>query len=441
MTSPRRVLVVGSGGREHALAWRLARDPGSPDVRCAPGNAGMARAFPCDPVAELDPAALVELARARSIDLVVVGPEAPLAAGVGDSLAAAGIAVFGPGREAARLESSKWFAKEVMLEAGVPTARAELFEDAASARAALGRFEPPYVLKVDGLAAGKGVRVAHEREAAEAFLSECLEGGRFGAGGRRVLLEEFLEGEELSVMAVCDGRRFLLLPSARDYKRAYDGDRGPNTGGMGAWAPSPLLDAGLAEEVGASVVGPVLEAMERRGTPYRGLLYAGLMVGASGLRVLEFNARFGDPETEAVLPLVEGDLSALLAGAAAGRLDPATVSTRPGAAVSVALVDDGYPDAVRGGGRLDGLDALMAREDLLVFHAATERRQDGWWVRGGRAAFVTAWDQDLERARARAYLAIAGLGGEGWRYRRDVAARAPESAAGRTLGAAGAGGA
>ena len=428
-----RVLVLGSGGREHALAWRLARDPEPADVRVAPGNEGMGRAFDRVELPERDADRIVERCREDGVGLVVVGPEAPLTAGVVDALAARGIPAFGPTREAARLESSKWFAKEIMREAGVPTARGEAFEDLAGARAALARFRPPYVVKADGLAAGKGVRVTAEREAAEAFLAECLEGGRFGAAGRRVLIEEHLEGEEASVIAVCDGRRHVLLPPARDYKRAYDGDHGPNTGGMGAFAPAPAVDARLEGAIGERIVAPVLAAMERRGSPFRGALYCGLMLRGDDVRVVEFNVRFGDPEAQVVLPLLAGSLRRLLASAAAGALDAGAVRRAPGAAVAVALADEGYPDAVRGGGAIAGLDEIERPEHVVVFHAASAAEPGARWrVAGGRAAYVVGLADTVAAARTKAYDAIARLGGAGWRCRRDVAAAPAAAAAGRT---------
>ena len=419
----RRVLVVGSGGREHALAWRLARDPDPPEVLAAPGHEGMARLVRRLAVSESDPAALIEACRREAVDLVVVGPEGPLAAGLGDALATAGVAVFGPSRGAARLESSKSFAKEVMAAARVPTAAAETFEALEPARAALGRRAAPFVIKADGLAAGKGVCVTESRGVAEEFLAACLAGDRFGTGGRRVVIEDFLTGEEASLMAVCDGRRFALLPAARDYKRAFDGDQGPNTGGMGAWAPLPL-DAGTSDEVGRRVVAPVLAEMARRGTPFRGLLYCGLMLDVRDVRVVEFNVRFGDPETQVVLPLLAGSLTTLLAGAARGALDESSVVVESGAAVAVAIVDEGYPDAVRGGGRIDGLEALH-EPDVTVFHAATGRAAAGWDIRGGRAAYVMARAADRDTARSRAYRAVASLGGSGWRVRQDIAGEGP----------------
>jgi phosphoribosylamine--glycine ligase len=282
------------------------------------------------------------------------------------------------------------------------------------------------VIKADGLAAGKGVRVTGERAEAERFLAACLEAGRFGESGRRVVLEEFLEGEEASVIAVCDGERFLLLPAARDYKRAAAGDRGPNTGGMGAYAPAGRVDGALEELVSARVVAPVLAALRARGAPFRGALYCGLMLGPEGPKVVEFNVRLGDPESQVVLPLVEGDWLALLESAARGKLEEGAVWRAKGSTVAVALVDEGYPEAPAGGGWIGGLDALETEPDLLVFHAATRRGPgDRWEVTGGRAAWVVARAPGREAARARAYAAIANLSGAGWRCRGDIAGAAP----------------
>jgi phosphoribosylamine--glycine ligase len=417
-----RILIVGSGGREHALAWRLSRDPEVERVTVAPGNDGIARTFACHPTPPSDVRALAALCRDQRVTLAVIGPEAPLAAGVADGLRAAGVATYGPSRAAAQLEASKWTAKQVMEEAGVATARAGSFDRLGEARAALDRFGPPWVVKVDGLASGKGVLVTEARDEAERFLEQALEGGRFGEAGRRVVLEEFLVGEEASVMAVCDGEHYLLLPAARDYKRAYDGDRGPNTGGMGAWAPSPAVDRSGEAAVGERVVRPVLAAMARRGTPYRGTLYAGLMCTAAGPRVVEFNCRFGDPETQVVLPLLEGSLTRVLASAASGDIDPTAVRRGEGAAVSVAVVDQGYPEAIAASGAVEGLDALMARDDLMVFHAGISRADSRWRVTGGRAFHVASQGASREAARARVYDAIASLGGQGWRCRSDIAA-------------------
>ncbi|HEY3214959.1 MAG TPA: phosphoribosylamine--glycine ligase [Candidatus Eisenbacteria bacterium] len=435
--TPVRVLVVGRGGREHVLAWRLAQDPEASEVLVAPGNDGMARSHRCIAVDESDSDGLIAACRSERIDLAVIGPEAPLAAGLADRLAAAGIAVYGPSADAARLESSKLFAKKNMLEAGIATAIGREFEQFEDAVAALSRFGPPWVLKVDGLAAGKGVLITRERKQAEEFLAACLLQDHFGVGGRRIVLEEFLEGEELSVMAVSDGARFTLLPAARDYKRALDGDQGPNTGGMGAYAPSPLLEPSLEDVVRGRVIAPILQRMEMLGTPFRGTLYAGLMLTPSGPMVLEFNGRFGDPESQAVLPLLHGSLTRLLLSAAQGALEPEVVQREPGAVVAVALVDEGYPDAVWAKGTIEGLEKLTGDPELMVFHAGTRWEEGRWQVRGGRAAYVVARAESSADARARVYRAIESLRGPGWRCRRDIAAPTGGVAAGSGLEARG----
>ncbi len=425
-----RVLVIGSGGRESALAWRLARDPECAEVTLARDPDGATAPEPR--VRFRAPDALDELLDPARLDLVVIGPEQPLADGLADRLRERGLAVFGPGRGAARLEASKWFAKDVMRAARVPTARAERVESADALDAALGAFAPPYVLKADGLAAGKGVLVTASRAEALDFGRTALEGGRFGASGRALVIEEFLAGEEASVMAVTDGERFVLLPPARDYKRAEDGDRGPNTGGMGAYAPAPL-GAALEDTIGRTIVAPVLAELARRGTPFTGALYCGLMIDGPSVRVVEFNARFGDPETQAVLPLVEGAFARLLRSAATGALEPALVSRVAGACVAVAIADERYPEAPSGAGRIAGLEALAAR-GLVVFHAGTRFEDAGWRITGGRAAYVVARDDTLAAARSRVYEGIESLQGHGWRARRDIAAAAGALAAtgGRT---------
>jgi phosphoribosylamine--glycine ligase len=421
-----RVLVVGSGGREHALAWRLARDPEVSEVLVAPGNDGMARSFRCLPAGELEGDALAALCKTERVDLAVIGPDAALAAGITDQLEAAGTPVYGPTKSAAQLEWSKWFAKEVMAEAGVPTARAARFLTLDEARRALPRFHSPWVIKADGLAAGKGVTVTSEKSEAEAFLVACFEAGRFGESGRTVLIEEFLEGEELSLTAVCDGQNYVLLPSARDYKRALEGDRGPNTGGMGTYAPAANRE--VVEETGRRSVAPLLAAMGRRGTPYRGTMYAGLMRTAQGIKVLEINARFGDPEAQAMLPLIEGSFVRVLLSAARGALDPKAIRISQEHAVAVALVDQGYPNAVHGGGTLAGLDRVADEHKIVVFHAGTKWEDGEWHIRGGRAAYIVATAASREVAREKAYAAVADIGGEGWRCRRDIAADGSMSA-------------
>jgi phosphoribosylamine--glycine ligase len=418
-----RVAVVGGGGREHALAAALARSPGVERVFAVPGNAGTrAVAANVQGVDPLDGAALAAWARAERVDLVVVGPEAPLVAGVADELAAAGLRVFGPGAAAARIEGSKAFAKEVMAAAGVPAARSAVFSDPGSAVAALGDFGPPWVVKADGLAAGKGVTVTDDPAAARAAVEAALVEGVHGQAGARILLEEHLAGPEASLFAVSDGRAVLPLAPARDYKRVGDGDRGPNTGGMGAYSPLGDLSGAEVGEIRSSVLEPVVAELARRGAPYRGLLYAGLVLTADGPKVLEFNCRFGDPETQALLPRISGDLAGLLAAAAAGDLTRVQVGWDPRACVTVVLASGGYPGPYRSGLPIGGLeDAAACGAEL--YHAGTALDGDGGVVTaGGRVLAVSALGADVPAARKLAYEAAARVRFDGVHYRRDIAA-------------------
>ena len=405
-----RVAVVGGGGREHALAAALASSPGVERVFAVPGNAGT-RAVAAN-VAGLDPldgAALAAWARADRVDLVVVGPEAPLVAGVADELAAAGLRVFGPSAGAARIEGSKAFAKEVMAAAGVPTARAEVFSDPGTAVKALNDFGPPWVVKADGLAAGKGVTVTDDPAAARAAVEAALVERVHGPAGAQILLEEHLSGPEASLFAVSDGRAVLPLAPARDYKRVGDGDRGPNTGGMGAYSPLADLPGAEVDRVRATVLEPVVAELARRGTRYRGLLYAGLVLTAGGPKVLEFNCRFGDPETQALLPRLAGDLAG------------ARVDWDPRPCVTVVLASGGYPGPYRTGLPIAGLDAAAATGARL-YHAGTALGPGGRVVTaGGRVLAVSALGEDLPAARALAYRAAAEVHFDGVHYRRDVA--------------------
>jgi phosphoribosylamine--glycine ligase len=419
-----RILIVGGGGREHAIAWRLGRDADVGHLCVAPGNDGIARSIPCHAVAETDPAALLDLCRAERVTLAVIGPEAPLAAGLADHLSANGIPTFGPSAAAARLESSKWAAKQIMEACGVPTARARLCGDREEGLRALGGFDPPWVLKADGLAAGKGVLVTRDRAEAEAFLAGCLDQARFGAAGRQVVIEEHLMGEEASLMAVCDGERFVALPAARDYKRARDGDRGPNTGGMGAFAPAPRVSPALEAEIGRIIVRPVLEEMAARGTPYRGVLYVGLMLTASGPRVVEFNCRFGDPETQVIMARMRSDIVPILQQCASGTLGDTRIEWAKEPAVCVVLASKGYPDTPETGKVISGLDALKEWSDVVVYHAATKSEDGAVKTVGGRVLGVTALGANLESAIARASEAIDRVKFDGMLYRRDIGARA-----------------
>jgi phosphoribosylamine--glycine ligase len=421
-----KILVIGGGGREHALVWRLARDSVSHELFCAPGNAGTEALATNLPIAAENIDGLAQWAAGARPDLTVVGPEAPLCAGLVDRFEKLGLRVFGPRQAAARLEGSKQFAKDVMQAAGVPTARAASFTSAAAALEALADFSLPVVVKADGLAAGKGVIICQTREEAEEAIRGMLEDGQFGAAGSLVLLEEFLEGEEASVLALVDGGRIALLPPAQDHKRAYDDDQGPNTGGMGAYSPAPVVTEDLAREVRERIFKPVIAELARRGITYRGVLYAGLMIGPDGPKVLEFNCRFGDPETQAVLPRLEGDLAPLLLACATGTLDPAALKISATPCATVVMASEGYPGAYAKGREIKGLDTVAAMPDVCVFHAGTARKGEQIVTSGGRVLAVTAWAGDMRTAVDRAYQGVAAIQFEGAHFRRDIARRAFE---------------
>jgi phosphoribosylamine--glycine ligase len=398
-----KVLLVGSGGREHALAWRLALN-GAPELHAAPGNPGIAQLGECHPVRAHDGEGLLSLARTLGVDLAVIGPEAPLVTGVADELRHAGIAVFGPSAAAARIEGSKSFAKEVMSASGVATA------------ASLSVARPPCVVKLDGLAAGKGVFVCRTTAELEAGLRAAAR-----AGGQ-VVIEELLEGDEVSVFALCDGSRALPLAPARDFKRLGDGDEGPNTGGMGSFSPVADVPPDRLVELVETVHEPVLEELARRGTPFHGLLYAGLMLTDAGVKVLEFNCRFGDPETQSILPRLEGDLLGTLAGAAAGDLGEAELGATADAVVTVVLAGGGYPERADSGAPIDGIEDAEGA-GALVFHAGTAVRSGRLVTNGGRILNVTARGDSLAAARTAAYEAAERISFSGMHYRRDIAAQ------------------
>ncbi|MEO6857877.1 MAG: phosphoribosylamine--glycine ligase [Solirubrobacteraceae bacterium] len=415
------VLVLGAGAREHALVQGLARSSRQPHIYCAPGNAGIAAEVSA-PAPDLDAAdgeAVVALARELDVGLVVVGPEAPLVAGVADALAEAGIACFGPSAAAARLEGSKAFCKEVMVAAGVLTAAYEVVSDPQAGLAAITGY--PTVIKADGLAAGKGVIIAADEAEARRALEDLLVHHRFGT--EQVVVEECLAGQELSLLAVCDGETAVPLASAQDYKRIFDGDQGPNTGGMGSYSPVPAVDEAAAAEICAAVHQPVLHELARRGTPFHGVLYAGLMMTATGPRVLEFNVRFGDPETQAILPRLRTDLLDLLEAAVRpGGLRGVSTDWAPETAVTVVLASAGYPESSSSGDVISGLDAVP--RDVFVTHAGTARGSDGTVVTaGGRVLSVTALGADAAAGRAEAYAAAGMIEFDGRQLRRDIALR------------------
>ena len=424
-----RVLVIGSGGREHALARALARDGDVTRLHVAPGNPGIAAIAEIHPVTAADPASVTALAARTGADLVVIGPEAPLVAGVADAVRAAGVSCFGPGRAAAMIEGSKSFAKQVMSAARIPTAAARTCTTAAEASLALDEFGPPYVVKADGLAAGKGVVVTGDRAEAEAHARAVLARGDDPPeppDSGTVVIEEFLDGPEVSVFALADGAAAVTLLPAQDYKRAFDGDAGPNTGGMGAYAPLPWAPPGLAEEVLGTVIRPAVAELRRRGTPYAGLLYAGLALTAAGIRVVEFNARFGDPETQVVLDRLATPLGGLLRAAAGGGLaGVGPLRWAPGAAVTVVLAAEGYPGAPVTGDHIDGLEDAQRAGGAYVLQAGTAWSAGGDLVSsGGRVLNVVGTGADLAGARAAAYAAAGKIRMRGGWYRRDIAERA-----------------
>ena len=432
MTDDRRldVLVVGGGGREHALVRGLARSARIGRLMCAPGNAGIAADAEIIAISGEDVPALVAFVEQEGVDLVVVGPEAPLVAGLGDQLRQRGFAVFGPNADGARLEGSKAFAKEVMSAAGVPTGEAAIFTVYEEAKAYLAEHGAPIVIKADGLAAGKGVIVALTATEAEAALAECFVERRFGDAAGTVLIEEYLEGEELSLLSIVSGSQILPLAPAQDYKRALDGDKGPNTGGMGSYSPVPSVDDALCAELVETVVRPTVDEIARRNIDFRGVLYTGLMLTADGPKVLEFNCRFGDPETQAIIPRMRSDLLELLWAAAHGHDLPAA-EWREGAAVGVVLASRGYPASSSKGDVIGGLTEAAALRGVEVFHAATARSDDGLVTSGGRVLTVTGTGDSFAEARARAYAGVAAIGFDGAQHRSDIALRAEQREAQR----------
>ena len=420
------VLVVGGGGREHALAWALSRSPHVDRLLVAPGNPGTAA---CGRTRNLaipagDVAGLVALCRRESVDLAVIGPEDPLAAGIVDALASAGVAAFGPTAACARLEASKAYCKRFLIDNGIPTAAAEVFSDPDAALAHLAALSDVPVVKASGLAAGKGVIVPETAAEAAAAVRAMLTERRFGSAGERILLEERLWGREVSVLAFCDGERFAVLPPAQDHKRLRAGDEGPNTGGMGAFTPSPATDDRLIDQIGRQVIAPTLAALERAGTPYRGLLYAGLMITDDGPKVVEFNCRFGDPETQAVIRLLRSDLFEVMTACATGSLRDVPIDWEPAASVAIVMASAGYPVVGSDPAPISGLDVAEQVESCVVFHAGTGVIDGSLHATGGRVLAVTATGADVHTAADRAYRGVAAIGFAGAQNRADIG-RAP----------------
>ena len=419
-----RILVVGSGGREHALVWAIAGSPLATDIYCAPGNAGIKTDAECVPIAATDVAGIVDFTLKNRIDLVVIGPEAALAAGLADALTAEGILAFGPSQAATEIESSKGFMKDLCVRAGVPTAAYKRFDDRDAAVAYVQAEGAPIVVKADGLAAGKGVVVAETEADAIAAIDACMRDAAFGEAGAEVVIEEFMEGEEVSFFALVDGEHALPFESAQDHKRAFDGDAGPNTGGMGAYSPAPVMTPELSKKVLNEIVQPVVAELKAVGRPFKGVLFAGLMMTADGPKVVEFNARFGDPEAQAILPRLRSDFLPALVVAAEGGLKHFDLRWRPEAAMTVVMATKGYPGAYENGSTIEGVDRADALDGVTVFHAGTKDGDGGLTANGGRVLAVTAIGQDLAQAHARAYAGVAAVDWPEGFWRSDIGWRA-----------------
>ena len=416
-----KILVVGGGGREHALAWKLKQSPRADRIFCAPGNAGTTEVAENVAIPANDLPELVRFAKENEIGLTVVGPDDPLAAGIADLFQAEGLRVFGPSKSAARLESSKVFAKALMRKNKIPTARAAAFTECEAAFAFVGEARFPVVIKADGLALGKGVIIARDAKEARAAVDSMMTQRRFGDAGMRVLIEECLTGSECSLHALVDGTNYRMLATARDHKRAFDGDTGPNTGGMGAFSPADNFNADLQGQFDRSVMRPLLDGLKESGVTFCGLLFPGLIITADGPRVLEFNCRFGDPETQVILPRLKSDLLALLEAAIDGTLDRAAIEWDERAAVTVVLASGGYPGTYEVGKAIHGLDKLSKANDVRVFHAGTRKENGSIVTAGGRVLAVTALGESVAAARTRAYEAVSEIEFEGCHYRRDIA--------------------
>jgi len=416
-----KILVIGGGGREHALTWKLKQSSDADRIFCAPGNAGTVQLAENVAISVSDVPALARFAKENHVDLTVVGPDDPLAAGIVDLFVAEGLRIFGPSKAAARIESSKIFAKELMRKEGIPTARAGTFDRSDEAMRFCDELRFPIVVKADGLALGKGVVIAPDGASARSTIDEMMNQGRFGEAGRRVVVEEFLRGTECSLHALVDGENYRLLESARDHKRALDGDVGPNTGGMGAFSPANNWNSNLQSQFGEGIMRPVLRGLRAEGITFRGLLYPGLMITDDGARVLEFNCRFGDPETQAILPRMKSDLLPLLEATIDGKIDNYSIEWDQRPAVTVVLASGGYPGKCEMGKSISGLDEAAKLDGLQIFHAGTKQLNDEIVTAGGRVLAVTALGSTIAAARSRAYEAVARIHFENCHYRRDIA--------------------
>ena len=416
-----KFLVIGSGGREHALAWKLRQSPHAERIFCAPGNAGTAQIGENVAIPASDLEALVRFAKENRVDLAVVGPDDPLAAGIVDLFAAEKLRAFGPTKSASRIEASKIFAKELMRAQKIPTAEARIFSESSEAVRYCELAKFPVVIKADGLALGKGVMVAADAATARSTIDEMMNQRRFGDAGRRIVIEELLRGTECSLHALVDGKNYLLLESARDHKRALEGDQGPNTGGMGAFSPANNWNSKLQAQFEAEIMRPLLRGLLQQGIKFRGLLYPGLMITSEGPRVLEFNCRFGDPETQAVLPRMKSDLLPLLEATIDGKIDTCAIEWDSRASVTVVLASAGYPDKYETGKSISGLEDAEKLEDVQIFHAGTRYADGEIKTAGGRVLAVTALGSSIQDARARAYEAVSRIHFEDCHYRRDIA--------------------
>ncbi|WP_337469943.1 phosphoribosylamine--glycine ligase [Acidaminococcus fermentans] len=419
-----QVLVIGGGGREHTLVWKLAQSKKVTKFYAAPGNPGMKDLAECVDLDIADLDGLADWAEKHAIDLTVVGPEAPLVAGIVDVFKARGLTIFGPSAKAAEIEGSKIFSKELMEKYGVPTAFFKVCDNLADARAFVEEKGAPIVIKADGLAAGKGVVVAMTRDEALAALDEMMGAHKFGSAGNRVVIEEFMEGEEASLLAFTDGKTIVPMLAAQDHKRVNDGDQGPNTGGMGAYCPAPVMTDALKEKTVKEVLRPIVDALAKEGRPYSGCLYAGLMIKGDSVKVVEFNARFGDPETQVVLPLLKSDLAEIMVACANGTLTPDLVEWSDKAAVCVVMASGGYPASYKKGIPITGLKAANAMDDVVVFHAGTREEDGKILTNGGRVLGVTAVADDIPSAQQKAYDAVDKIHFDGAHYRQDIAWRA-----------------